>query len=104
MILRSLQVEGLGCFADRFTAGPFGPGINIVPAPNGTGKSTLFRAMSMAFIEPHRGKSVEVQALRPWGRRLTPEVAVEFEHSGRIYRVRKRFLDNPSAHIETCEG
>ena len=104
MILRSIRTEGLGCFADSFTAGPFAPGINVVYAPNGTGKSTLFRAVSLAFLEPHRGKSAEVQALRPWGRRLSPQVGIEFEHSGRAYRVRKRFLDGASAHVETREG
>jgi DNA repair exonuclease SbcCD ATPase subunit len=104
MILRSIRTEGLGCFADAFTAGPFAPGINIVHAPNATGKSTLFRAVSLAFLEPHRGKSAEIQALRPWGRRLSPQVGVEFEHAGRIYRIRKRFLDGASAHVETREG
>ena len=104
MILRSIRTEGLGCFADSFTAGPFAPGINVVHAPNATGKSTLFRAVSLAFLEPHRGKSAEVQALRPWGRRLSPQVGVEFEHAGRIYRIRKRFLDGASAHVETREG
>jgi AAA domain len=104
MILRSISAEGLGCLADPITLGPFAPGLNILHAPNGTGKSTLFRAVSLAFLEPHRGKSAEVQALRPWGRRLAPEVGVEFEHASREYRVRKRFLDGPLVHVETREG
>ena len=104
MILRSISVEGLGCLADPITLGPFAPGLNILHSPNGTGKSTLFRAVSLAFLEPHRGKSAEVQALRPWGRRLAPEVGVEFEHASREYRVRKRFLDGPLVHVETREG
>jgi DNA repair exonuclease SbcCD ATPase subunit len=104
MILRSIRTEGLGCFAESFTAGPFEPGINVVYAPNATGKSTLFRALSLAFLEPHRGKSAEMQALRPWGRRLSPQVGVEFEHSGRIYRIRKRFLDAAASHVDTSEG
>ena len=101
MIIRNIGVDGFGCFADAFQAGPFGPGINIVSAPNGAGKSTIFRALSLAFCEPHRGKSQDVQALRPWGRRLAPEVTVEFEHSKRLYRVRKRFLDSASVRVET---
>jgi AAA domain len=104
VILRSIYAEGLGCFADAFTAGPFAPGINVLSGPNGMGKSTLMRAVSLAFFEPHRAKSAEMQALRPWGRRLTPQVGVEFEHSGRVYRVRKRFLEGASSFVETREG
>jgi len=77
--------------------GPFEPGINIVHAPNGTGKTTLFRAVSLATIEAHRSKAADIQALRPWGRRLSPYITIEFEHSGKIYRLRKHFLDGASA-------
>jgi DNA repair exonuclease SbcCD ATPase subunit len=104
MILRSIRAEGLGCFADPVAVGPFEPGINIVHAPNGTGKTTLFRAVSLATIEAHRSKAADIQALRPWGRRLSPYITIEFEHSGKIYRLRKHFLDGASAHLETKDG
>ena len=90
MLLRLLEVEGLGCFANALTAGPFAPGINILHAPNGTGKSTLFRALALGLVEPHRAKSEEVKALRPWGTRLAPRISIEFEHAGRLYRLRKQ--------------
>ena len=99
-----MRVEGLGCFADAFTAGPFAPGLNVVCAPNGSGKTTLVRGVSLGFLEPHRAKAVDIQAMRPWGRRLTPQVSIEFEHAGRTYRTRKRFLDGASAQVETKEG
>lgn len=104
MILRNVRLEGLGCFADGFTAGPFAPGVNVVFAPNGSGKTTLARGVSLGFLEPHRAKAAEIQALRPWGRRLTPQVSIEFEHSGRVYRTHKRFLDASSAGVEMKEG
>ena len=104
MILRSIRTEGHGCFADPVAVGPFEPGINIVHAPNGTGKTTLFRALALASIEAHRSKAADIQALRPWGRRLSPCVTIEFEHAGRIYRLRKHFLDGASAHLETKDG
>src|ERR1700720_2173316 len=104
MILRSIRAEGLGCFADTVAVGPFEPGINIIHAPNGTGKTTLFRAVSLASIEAHRSKAADIQALRPWGRRLSPYITIEFEHRGKIYRLRKHFLDGASAHLETKDG
>ena len=104
MLLRSLRVEGLGCFANALTVGPFRPGINILHAPNGAGKSTLFRALALGLVEPHRAKSADVQALRPWGTRLTPHVGIEFEHAGRIYRLHKQFLEGVSAQLETGDG
>jgi DNA repair exonuclease SbcCD ATPase subunit len=84
MILRSIRAEGLDCFAYPVAVGPFEPGINIVHAPNGTGKTTLFRAVSLATIEAHRSKAADIQSLRPWGRRLSPCITIEFEHSGKI--------------------
>jgi hypothetical protein len=104
VILHSVRIDGLGCFADAFTAGPFAPGVNLIHAPNGSGKSTLARAVSLVFAEPHRSKSAAVQALRPWGRSLAPEVEIEFEHEGRIYKARKRFLDAPCAAVERKDG
>jgi regulator of replication initiation timing len=104
MILRSLRLEGLGCFADPVAIGPFTPGVNILHAPNGTGKTTLFRSVGLGLLEGHRSKTAELQALRPWGYRLTPQVSLEFEHSERGYRLRKRFLDTASTHLERRQG
>ncbi len=88
----------------RSAIGPFTPGVNILHAPNGTGKTTLFRSVGLGLLEGHRSKTAELQALRPWGCRLTPQVSLEFEHSGRGYRLRKRFLDTASSHLERRQG
>jgi energy-coupling factor transporter ATP-binding protein EcfA2 len=104
MILRSLSIAGFGCFADRIAIGPFQPGLNIVFGPNGTGKSTLSRAVTTALLDGHRVKAAEMKTLRSWGRRLTPQIAVEFEHDRRSYRIEKQFLDNPAASLFRQEG
>lgn len=103
MILRSIRVEGWRCFASRVTVGPFVEGLNVLHAPNGTGKSTLFEALLRALMDPHSVSGRDVEALRPWGRALTPTVSVEFVHRGISYRLKKRFLDRPSSQLERFE-
>ncbi|MBI4284912.1 MAG: hypothetical protein HY670_03295, partial [Chloroflexi bacterium] len=83
--------------------GPFDERLNIIFAPNATGKSSLFEALRRALLDVHRVSGRDVEAVRPWGRSLTPEVAVDFEHGGATYRVTKRFLEEATARLERWE-
>ncbi|MBW1982661.1 MAG: AAA family ATPase [Deltaproteobacteria bacterium] len=104
MILRSIQVQNWRCFIDPVTVGPFSEQLNVLHAPNATGKTTLFEALRRALLDGHRVTGREVESIRPWGRALAPTVTVEFAHDGISYRVTKRFLDNPSAILEREEN
>ncbi len=104
MILRSIRVSGWRCFADAITVGPFQEGLNVIYAPNATGKSTLFEAMRRGLLDGHRVGGKEVEVIRPWGRPLTPTVTVEFSHGGQEYRIAKRFLDSPFSKLERKEN
>ncbi len=104
MILRSIRVSGWRCFADAIAVAPFQEGLNIIHAPNATGKSTLFEAMRRGLMDGHRVRSRETEAIRPWGRALAPAVTVEFSHAGQVYRLAKRFLDTPSSRLERMEN
>src|SRR5712691_6567435 len=99
MIIRTLSVEGFGCFANRTEIGPLGDGVNVLFGPNGIGKSTLSRAIGSALLDGHRVKAAEMKTIRPWGRRLPPQVMLELENGGRAYRIRKQFLDTPSSSL-----
>lgn len=103
MILRTIRVQGWRCFADAVQVGPFGDGLNVLHAPNATGKSTLFEALLRGLLDGHRVTGRDVEALRPWGRVLAPTVTVEFAHDGTDYRLAKRFLDRPIAELERRE-
>ena len=46
MILHSMQVENWRCFLEKNEVGPFSDRVNILYAPNATGKSTLLRIMA----------------------------------------------------------
>jgi len=104
MIIRTLSVEGFGCFANRTEIGPLGDGVNILFGPNGIGKSTLSRGITSALLDGHRVKAAEMKTIRTWGRRLAPQVMLELENGGRAYRIRKQFLDTPSSSLYRQEG
>lgn len=104
MIVRSIRVEGWRCFVTPVTVGPLSERLNVIYAPNGTGKSTLFEALRRALLDNHSVRARDVEDLRPWGRHLAPMVTVEFAHKGHEYRLTKRFLDGPMARLERREG
>ena len=104
MILRAIHVQGWKCFADPVEVGPFAEGLNVLHAPNATGKSTLFEAMLRGLLDGHRVSGREVEGLRPWGRALAPTVTVVFSHGGVEYRLAKRFVDRPSSDLARQEG
>lgn len=104
MILQSIHVASWRCFIAPIKVGPFGEGLNVLYAPNSTGKSTLFEALLRGILDGHRVSGKEVQAIRPWGRLLSPTVTVEFSHNGIDYRIAKQFLDNASSRLERKEA
>jgi energy-coupling factor transporter ATP-binding protein EcfA2 len=104
MILRNIEIEGWACFADAVKVGPFDDRLNLLCAPNGKGKSTLLEVMTRGLIDTHTVGGLEAQSLRPWGRTLTPKIQIEFAHGSVEYRLRKRFLDKPSALLEVRDG
>jgi DNA repair exonuclease SbcCD ATPase subunit len=103
MILQRIRVADWRCLLNPAELGPFDEGLNIIHAPNGTGKSTLFEAFRRALLDGHKVTGRDVDMLRPWGRSLSPKVTVEFVHGGVEYRITKQFLDDPSALLERKE-
>jgi len=103
MILRSLTVEGWRCLVGPVTVGPFDEGINVLHAPNASGKSTLFEALIRGLLDSHRVTGRDIEAVRPWGRSLSPRVSVEFAHDGSEYRLVKRFLERASSELYRLE-
>ena len=104
MILRSLSVTYWRCFINETKVGPFKDGLNVLHAPNATGKSTLFEALIRGVLDGHRVKGKEVEAIRPWGRSLSPSVTVEFTHNNTDYRITKQFLEGATSKLERKEN
>ena len=104
MIVRRISVENWRCCVDPVDVGPFQEGLNVLHAPNATGKSTLFEALIRGLLDGHRVIGREVKSIQPWGRALSPKVTVEFTHEGTDYRIMKRFLDGATSTLERKEN
>ena len=104
MILHSLSVSNWRCILGSITVGPFVEGVNVIYGPNGTGKSTLFEALSRGLLDNHTVTGQEVTALVPWGRALIPRVTVEFRREGVSWRIAKQFLQDNYSRLDRMEG
>ena len=99
MILHSLRATHWRNLLNPTEVGPFAEGLNVIHAPNGTGKSSLFEAMRRTLFDAHLVTGMEIEAVRPWGRSLAPQVMIEFSQAGIRYRIEKTFLDSACARL-----
>jgi len=104
MILKGIQVEGWACFSNRVEVGPFDERINVLYSSNGTGKSTLSKILTRGLVENHGVGGAEAQFLAAMGTTADTKSDNRVAHGGVAYRLRKRFLDKPSALLEKREG
>lgn len=103
MILHSLKVSGWRNLLSETEVGPFSDRLNVLHAPNGTGKSSLFEAMQRGLLDSHRFSGEDMEAVQPWGRHLPPDVTITFTHQGTTYRIHKRFLHDQESLLERKE-
>ena len=100
MILHQIEAASVGPFVGApVVAGPFKPGLNILAAPNETGKTTLLRAAGRALFDRHTCKDAEIRALKPAGSALAPRVVVDFETAAGCFRIDKTFLQGPRSTL-----
>lgn len=106
MIVRKITVEHFGRFLQpvEVSLDPACP--NVLAGPNGSGKSTLLAALTSAFTVSATSTAQEIARWQPWQGALHPRVAVEFEHGGLLWRLRKEFTFSPrgTALLECFEG
>ncbi len=99
MLIEALEVEAVGPFRDRVSAGPFEKGLNILARPNEWGKSTLLKALSRAFFDRYSSAAEPIMQMRPAGGTLSPRVSVVFQAQGGRFRLVKRFLEGKSCEL-----
>lgn len=99
MILHALELTHVGRFRETVRLGPFAPGLNVLSAPNESGKSTALHAAARALFDRHSTKSEELKSLQPAGTSLAPRVTVEFETRAGRFRIAKTFLQKPESQL-----
>ena len=99
MILERLKVLNWRNLRKTVELKGFSKGINIIHAPNGVGKSSLFEALRRGIFDAHHITGEKIKAVQPWGCSLSAEVEVDFVHNGIHYRIEKRFLKRKFARL-----
>ncbi len=100
MIVQSIAVSNWRNILRDLYIGPFLEGLNVVHAPNGSGKSSLFEALRRGLMDRHDVKGSDIEEIQPWGKELTPTVTVEFKHKGQSYQITKQFIQSPKAALD----
>ena len=105
MILHRIEAANTGPFlGNPVVAGPFAPGLNVLSAPNETGKTTLLRAAGRALFDRHTCQDAGIRSLRPAGAALSPRVIVDFATAAGSFRIDKTFLQAPRSFLFAQAG
>lgn len=97
MIIHNISLRNVGPFNGSFSVLGFTRGINVLAAPNESGKSSLINAAIRCLFEKHQAKHQEIRKLQPIATDLAPSVEVDFEIVDGHFRIAKKFLHNPSS-------
>lgn len=104
MILHSIKLTYVGRFRSTVQLGPFVPGLNVLSAPNESGKSTSLHAAARALFDRHTTKSEELKVLQPAGTDLAPSIAVDFETRAGRFLIEKTFLNSPRSTLSQWQS
>lgn len=104
MKIRSIAVNQFKKFTTPMCLDDIGDGLNIVVGPNEMGKSTLLDALRAALFEKYSSKAQPITALQNDRNQAAPVVELAFEVDDGVYRIRKRFVKKPYAHLLCPDG
>jgi DNA repair exonuclease SbcCD ATPase subunit len=101
MIIESIELEGVRHFRNSVRLDGLRSGLNVIVAPNGTGKSTLVDGLVAALVQSHKttGQGL-ADYLRHVAYELTPTITVVAKRGNNRYRIKKAFLKNAFAKLE----
>lgn len=104
MKIRSIAVNQFKKFTTPMCLDDIGDGLNVVVGPNEMGKSTLLDALRASLFEKYSSKAQPITALQNDRNQAAPVVELAFEVDDGIYRIRKRFVKKPYAHLFCPDG
>lgn len=96
MRLRALTLTDVRQFSRPVRVAAMADGLNVLSAPNESGKSTLFEAIRALFFLPHTSR--KIAPLRP-AVGGNPEIALDIDHEGVAYRLVKRWGKGAIAEV-----
>ncbi|WP_199504498.1 AAA family ATPase [Qipengyuania sp. YIM B01966] len=104
MRIRELRIENFRKFRQPLHLTGFEDGLNLVCEQNEAGKSTVLEALRAVLFERHGSRSDRIRSFRPHGDEVAPTIEVGFDLGDANWRLRKRFLQNPSVELEGPTG
>lgn len=104
MKIRSIAVNQFKKFTAPMCLNDIADGLNVVVGPNEMGKSTLLDALRAALFEKYSSKAQPIVALQNDRNQAAPVVELAFEVDDGTYRIRKRFVKKPYAHLFCPDG
>lgn len=104
MKIRELRIENFRKFRQPLHLTAFEDGLNLVCEQNEAGKSTVLEALRAVLFERHGSRSDRIRSFRPHGDEVAPTIELGFDLGDASWRLRKRFLQNPSVELEGPTG
>lgn len=89
MEIQRLHVKRFRKFDDEVFE--FGGGLNIVRGDNEAGKSTIVLALVAALFYDPKKNNKDIRELQSWKSEMLPEILIDFEYEGFLYRLIKDF-------------
>lgn len=89
MQIQRLHVKRFRKFDDQ--AFEFGSGLTIVRGDNEAGKSTIVLALVAALFYDPKKNNKDIRSLQSWRSDMLPEILIDFEYDGFLYRLIKDF-------------
>lgn len=99
MKIRQITLGNVRRFGGKTASlGRFGDGITCIIAPNESGKSTFFDALSALLFCGHTTTAGAVRSLQPYSGGAV-EVSADVEIDGKELRIEKRFINRKMAQV-----
>ena len=104
MQIRKIEIQNYKKLIGPVVIDKIGEGITVIAGDNEEGKSTLLQALRTVLFDRHNLTGDAADAMQPFGHRVRPEIALEFEINGVSYSLRKGYCLKPTAELVTPTG
>ena len=104
MILLKIEIRNFRKLVEPVIVEGLSGGVTLIAGDNEDGKSTLVEAIRTAFFVKHNISGEFADAMQPYNSNVRPEVRIEFELGGNIYRLFKAYCQRPQAELVTPTG